>query len=896
MVFGMPNMFIMGPMGMSMSFGGCGCGVNMPFYGMDDPLPFLNFPVFRYTGMDYLLDPRLAYYQSMQDMRNGFGPGNFGSNYLPLFNNFPMSQTCLSPWWNPSRKPETDEEKAKREAREEKEKSPEYKEKKEKVEQYKKLFEEFKKITDTDSDKFKDLKKDYDNALKEKDIDKKIEKLEEVFESIETSALRKAILASDKKNITKLYLAGYNFGSGNAVHKATESERDWKDTLILLNNGMESGNDEPVGAFAGMVNNNKTQILQILSTWNDTHNGAKDKGLLRKLAETLPKDTPGQQVQWKTAIVNLSNALVSKAEDFAKEYGGIDKFPNLQSMIKKVNEGLKPINETNTQTGKISKEQVNKLANEFDNLYAALRMLEATALNREFVDKYAEKMNEIREDVIPDDIILKETKEDLESEGMKDVISKITLDSIPEKKSDIKIRKKSDKEKMKKIDEDTKDDPQEKVNQLVSSGKLEQDEDHEGIYHVKLTGENVPTRSFKVVDDKLVEIDFSSPKKEPISEEDVTAAEINEYIETARDIEKYIKDGELKVRTNMKISSPKIYQATGADKNGFSDIFYIKDNKLVKIKGTLSVNGNVDLKSGGKKLITELTDDDVTVVTSADDIYSAKDAEAAEAAKKAKEGNNSVNDNSENKTQNNTNINFDEKLTSEKVSSYDNINGKVLRELDLEDTDVDGWYKKTIGKTTKYYKYNPETNSFELQNNVKTVNDDGTYVDNNNKLHLCKQADTPEYYARQLNKALWMYTTERDRKKSLRCLHTLLAYDDAEDIARFFNEYDKQTSFFEFALCKSLWNECGYENKVERDGKKYKYKDYLIQKIAEQLLVVADEVKVDSDTKDAIKTIAKGERYAWYRTNPGKLDSLISEVMEIYKEKHNIDDDDEKSE
>ena len=660
MVFGMPNMFIMGPMGMSMSFGGCGCGVNMPFYGMDDPLPFLNFPVFRYTGMDYLLDPRLAYYQSMQDMRNGFGPGNFGSNYLPLFNNFPMSQTCLPPWWNPSRKPETEEEKNERKAREEKEKSPEYKAKKEKVEQYKKLFEEFKKITDTDSDKFKDLKKDYDDALKKKDIDEKIEALEKVFESVETSALRKAILASDKKNSTKLYLAGYNFGSENAVHKATESERDWKNDLIDLNNDMDSGNGTRVGYIASEVNKNKDQILQVISTWNDTHNSAKDKGLLRKLAETLPQNNKDKQIHWKEATVNLSSALVSKTSTFAEDHGGIDKFPNLQSMIKKVNDALKPINETDLEKTYLKKENINKLANEFDNLYVALRMLEATALNREFVNKYSEKMNEIREDVIPDDIILKETKEDLESEGMKDVISKITLDSIPEKKSDIKERKKSDKEKIEKIDNDTKDDPQEKINQLVSAGKLEQDEDHEGIYHVKLSGDNVPTRSFKIVDDKLVEIDNSSPKKEPISEEDVTAVQINEYIETAKDIEKYIKNGELTVRTNMKISSPKIYKSTGTI-NGVPEMFYIKDNKLVKINGTLSDKGYVDLKSGEKKIITELTDDDVTVVTSADNIYSAKDAEAAKAAKKAKE--------TENKTETKTEKTENKNNTSENKSN-----------------------------------------------------------------------------------------------------------------------------------------------------------------------------------------------------------------------------------
>ena len=148
-----PFMMMFGPIGFGFMGGGCSCGVNMPYYGMDDRLTFMNFPVFRNTSMDYLLDPRLAMMQSQQSMMNG-GGNIFGSTMLPMFNNFPgmnfpgmNNNSPWSPWFQPSRT-ESEEDKKKREANEAEAKKPEAK----KAEALKNTFDKIKKLADADSE------------------------------------------------------------------------------------------------------------------------------------------------------------------------------------------------------------------------------------------------------------------------------------------------------------------------------------------------------------------------------------------------------------------------------------------------------------------------------------------------------------------------------------------------------------------------------------------------------------------------------------------------------------------------------------------------------------------------------------------------------------------------
>ena len=843
-----PFMMMFSPLGGFGFFGGgCCCGVNMPYYGMDDRLTFMNFPVFRNTSMDYLLDPRLAMMQTQQSMM--YGGGNmFGNTMLPLFNNFPGMNfpgmnAPWSPWWQPTRT-ETEEQKKEREAREAEERDPKNVEIKEKIDNYKDCFEKFKKAVDAEtkgSEKFKEFEKKYNEALKEKKLADRLKKLEELFDTLDTKTLTKVALA-DKDINHSLFMIGYSFPKSTSYkHQIGSSEVDWNTFFLTSIEGNLSKDDAtPVGILGGKLldANCKEQILQIISTWNDTHRDDDSKGLLRKLADYIP-NSKEQVVNWKAGVSGLALALIAKADSFVEENGSNSDFTKLVAQRKKVSDLLDK-NITNNKN--IKKSDVIALANEFDKLYAMLRIQEAIVMNAKVVDKYADKFNAIKPNAIPDDIIIKETIEDLKTENIA-VPTSSELDKLPEKESAFVRDNKRSTSKWEDIDNDTEGEPEKRAQALVNSDPkmLKGVISHKGVYETTNSGKNAPKRYYMVKGDKLVEAKYNETTKkyEPIKDaEDVTSVEINTYVETINDIDIYIKAGKIKNSTNVK----GVYLSVDAYPDNHREVFIIKDNKLVKINGTLYTDGTVKLKNGEKVKLEELTEDDYSVVESEDDIYTKPKAASPEIEEKT--------DVDEEKA---SLDNWDDLG----ISGLSDLNRKNLKNLGLVSTGVEGWYKYT-GKGGGYYRYNVENNELEKLDDVKEINTDGTYKDTKGKIHLCKQVGKPEDYGKALQKALRYVTSSEEEQIALRNLNTFLVYENTSDIMEFLKGYDSERLFFNDKMCHQIATEHGIFTDKRPDNKEYRV--YYIQEIAKKLLKVADEVNIkDSEYENLEALIENSE-------------------------------------
>ena len=869
--------------------GGCGCGfgVNMPYYGQNDMCTFMNFPVFRNTSNDYLLDPRLAMMQTQQSWMNGGGMGFFGNSYLPLFNNFPgmnmpgmnmpgMNNTPWSPW-GPQRT-ETEEEKKQREAREKEDKDPKNVEKKARLESYKEYLNKFKATLSDDKKKeFAVIETKFKEALKEVKVEDRLKKVEELFrETFNKKSLTKIALA-DKDIDSKLYKAGYNFPQKISAHKKStvESQIEEKVTNLNLSNSTE------VGEFANIAKASKDYILPIISTFNSTHT---EKGILRGLANNLPNDDTHQQ-HYKACIESVTNSLTAKAISFMSDNGGTAAYPKLSEQIKKVNKKLEPIQKVNYQAqsnNRVNAGDVNALANEFDKLYAMVRVLEAKVLNKKVVDKYAENMNNLIEGSIPEDIIIKETLEDLAAEKIT-APTEAELDEISEQESDFRVsREKTSMEEIAEIE-----DANERMQALVEgkNKKLKAVTGQEGVYETRTEKEetNAPKRYYIVLDHGIAEAKLDSDENEYVvieGKENVSAVEIGQYTDTVQNIDRYYRAG--KIIKSRYVDG--VYLSAAVRPNGHSEHFIIRNNKLVKVKGYIDKDGNVKLDNGTTTTIDKLTDADVTEVTSESDIYTKPAGNDGAEERNEEEGK------EENKIENWNDLG---------IKSISDLNRKNLKKLALETTGVDGYYKYT-GKGGGYYKYNADDNKLEKLDGVKEIKTDGTYIDKNGKLQLCKQCGKPEDFAKSLRKALHWITSPAEELIALRSLHTFLCYDDVDDIVAYIKTYEDERAFYENKMCKQIATENGvFTDELKRDGEKYsEYRRYFIHEIAKQLLKVADDVNVSDNDYKTLEKIAGGElveeikscgTYSYIQESTKEtavqLDEIMIRIIKAYDEK-----------
>ena len=615
--FMMSNMFF-GPMGMSVTpF--CGCGVSMPYYGMNDNLTFMNFPIFRNTSSDYLLNPYLAMMQSQQScMQPGY---MFGSNMLPLFNNFPGMQG-MNPWWQP--RVESEEEKKKREEKEAEEKKPEFIEKKAKVDEYKSYFNKLKELLDTDtknSADFKALESEFNTALKEDKIDDRIKKLEDVFKKLDKETLTKIALADNSIDL-KLYEIGYNFPSEISKHNKNNDPEALETQITNLN----LSDHISVGGFGQFAITMNDYILHILSSWNDTHD-ASEKGIIRGMAKHMPEvssENPvGNQQQYRAGIEGVADALLSKAEKFKNANGGAKDLPLLCKQIEAVRSKLQVIKNVDyNNKQRVQKSDVYALADEFDKLYVMLRLIEADVMNQKVVNKYSAKMNGLIEGAIPKDIINKETIQDLKAEGYESLLS-TKLDKVDIKAGEFKIKK-----SLINSDKKFEDKPKQELIEYLAdkengTGVLTQVGDTNVYKTTDYDGKNGGVKYYTVSDDKLVRCDKDGNVAENAPE--VKASDIEKYDESLKRIRSLINAGAIVPYKASNLSCP-VFKSTGKDSKQF---FALIGNSFGQVKKGTHINKNLNESD----LNTDFSDSDIKTAENTD-VKQEKEEEKTQKVKK----------------------------------------------------------------------------------------------------------------------------------------------------------------------------------------------------------------------------------------------------------------------
>ena len=871
-----PLFMMFGPMGFM--GGGCGCGVNMPYYGQNDMLTFMNFPVFRNTSNDYLLDPRLAMWQAQQNWMNGGSFGMMGSSYLPLFNNFPgMAQFPGSPWFNPTQsKPETEEEKKKREAKEAEAKKPEAK----KAENLKKAFDNIKKLSESKKN-FVNLDESIVNKAKEamekETASERLTAMKEVMKEIPDSIIKKSVLADDVV-AKKLKEAGYNFNYKNNLYSLPSD--GIIDNLNDVHNDISSKRDYvALGKLAANTKGKVTPILSAISSWNNTQ---KEKGILNFMADNMPEEAP--MAQYKEIVQMLADALLDKADEYTgceKIKQQRDKVAELKdSFIQHANDALNS-KEYEKRKSALSSE-LKALSKEFETLYARLRMQEAQGVSN-YINSREEftSLNEVKEGLIDENIVVAETYANLKEEGISNVPSVEDLDEV-ETPEVIRITS----EGVENLDDKYKD-KQELLECLRKDKKVLTKVGDSNVYQTKtFDGKDGGSRYFTVQDNKLVEVfkQEDGSFKPAENAEAVSSNEILEYDKTVKRVKKLLEDHSIEGPVN---NTTNLFKATGAN-----EYYALVGNKFGKVKATAdSINVN------------ELTEDNLEEFNDTD-VTSKKKIEEE---KKAKE-NKDVTD-----------------VGKHTYPTYASLNNEALSELgkeitgkedDFEETHVKGYYYCKSKK--RFYKYNQETGKLDYLKGVTKIAETG-YMIKDGKWLPCTEIVNPENYpsgTEELKNAIQDYakkfakdlngkTDEKEDIDAKRRLNTFTSFTEPEYIVNFIKGYKAYGGFWSNSgMCKQIVTEYGFKEGTTHTDKESKR--YYIKWIAIRMKEVVNRTNFskNSDEYKLLEQIARGELLTKtsYSSNgmfggstsyeskdlkytAEQLDKIIDKIIEAYDEK-----------
>ena len=902
--FMMSNMFF-GPMGMSVS-PMCGCGVSMPFYGMNDCLTFMNFPIFRNTSNDYLLNPMLAFYQSQQQMQCGMG-NIYGNTMLPMFNNFPgMNMGPMSPWWNPSQRTETPEEKKKREEREAEEKKPENIEKKAKIDEYKSYFNKFKEMLDAETKKsadFKELESAFNAALKEDKIDDRVKKLEEVFQRLDKEILTKVALSDNSIN-SKLYEIGYNFPS-NISKVNTGIEVKDLDNLIST---LDLSDSVAVGAFGPTASKSNNYILHIISNWNDTHDSS-EKGIIRGMAKYMPNNNTSQK-QYKGGITGVADALIKHAEEFKNANGGAKALPKLCKQIETVRSKVDVIKKVNYTNGeKINKSTVTALADEFDKLYVMLRLIEADMMNQKVINKYGKRMNALIEGAIPEDIITKETRDDLKAEGFKNLPSADNLDKVDIKQNDLKIKKSSN---FISADKKYEGKPQKLLDEYLADeengvGVLTKVGDSNVYQTMGYNDKGSGVKYYTVSDNKLVECDLNG--KVADNAQEVTASEIEKYDENLKSIKSMIdRDAIVPCRDdfqNAKLPYP-VFESTAKN-----EYYAIIGDKLGKIKNCTGLKPNNSAHtihaSGTGKTLDKLTEADLEEFNPSDVKTKAEIEKDKEEKKQQSE---------KEQIQKVTTITFSSLKDAKTNKKLDEVSKAITGkdgQYDFKALKVNGYFYSN--STKRFYRYNENTNQLVYLKDVVEVNKNGYLKYKNGTYKKCKEviSDTPieseqlvstiQEYGKAFAKDVNGKSTDEEDSDAFRKLNTIITQEDPLYTVNFIKGYWEYGGFWSNkGICKQIATENGFAEGTSANI--FNTKRHYIREFAKLILKVADISNIDRDSTEytTLQKIANGsliEDTACYDSGFGCfpktstenikntaiiLDEIIKKVIKAYDE------------
>ena len=589
------------------------CGSNFMTMPYSDTLTFMNTPIFRNTSYDYLLDPNLALRQCQQNWAMGGGYFS-GSTMLPGWQ-FPQVQ------WPGIQlpgvtKPESAEEKK---AREEKEKAKAEDEKKPehtKAKNLEKLFNEIKKIAADENNDLTPITKEQEDAVKEamkkEKAEDRYEAMKKVFEGIDVSTIRKAMLNNEsiRKDLRK---AGYNFDkSDNTIKNPDIKEQDFdnKDMVEKLHDCIKEGTDYTVlQSFSAQANVKGGNILSFISAWNDKYNSDNEKGILRYIAANLPDNESNIKIVTPSALAisSITRGLLKKAEEY-KDRGCTQIDNSIKTIEKELKQIIRGNDDAKFANYQNAKNDINKLANECDKLYIQLRMLEAEKV-RNSINKNEEFkfLNNVKEGVIDNNLIVAETIQDLKAEKFAEAdIPKVSELPKP-KKTEAEAAAARRKANREWNDMDT---AEKKLKFLTEQDPplLTQISENSDVYKTAGLDENdKDARYYKIIDDKLVEVVKRGDNFEQIYEVDDDSDvkdEIYNYtdaITRAKDLISSNAIVDYRTSDDLKIYPIKypVFKATGANQ-----FFIIKDNKLCEIKDCTGIQA-----------VTEKGDDGINEVT-----------------------------------------------------------------------------------------------------------------------------------------------------------------------------------------------------------------------------------------------------------------------------------------
>jgi hypothetical protein len=537
--------------------------------------------------------------------------------------------------------------------------------------------------------------------------------------------------------------------------------------------------------------------LHIISNWNDTHDSS-EKGIIRGMAKYMPNNNTSQK-QYKGGITGVADALIKHAEEFKNANGGAKALPKLCKQIETVRSKVDVIKKVNYTNGeKINKASVTALADEFDKLYVMLRLIEADMMNQKVINKYGKRMNALIEGAIPEDIIIKETREDLNAEGFKNLPSADNLDKVDIKQNDLKIKKSSN---FISADKKYEGKPQKLLDEYLAD-----EENGVGIL-TKVGNSNVyqtigyntggdGVKYYTVSDNKLVECDLNG--KVADNAQEVTASEIEKYDENLKSIKSMIdRDAIVPCRDdfqNAKLPYP-VFKSTAKN-----EYYAIIGDKLGKIKNCTGLKPNNSAHtihaSGTGKTLDKLTEADLEEFNPSD-VKTKAEIEAENKEEKKKKGQEKIN-----------------KITEADFDSLVEVNDRA-KEFGYKSTCLDGYFVLDINGKKTYFRY--EDGKLVLQEGVSGVNSNGT-VKLNGKWVAAKTNLEPSDLGLELRRKLNGDTSEEDYTRIDQILNKFAEYTESKDIVEFIEAYTKQMKDDETIfrwndrLCAQISTENNYGN------------------------------------------------------------------------------------
>lgn len=554
-----------------------------------------EYPEFGMFGNN-LLNPMLAIQQTMQSFQNGSwmnGSNNFGSfGNFGGFGNFGFG----SPWGNfqfPWAK--QDGQGGSGKTAEEKLQYAQY-------DKMKKILNEYKKVA-TDSEKAY-----IEEAMsKSGKIDEKIKALKDVAAKLNSSVIKESLLSLDPYK-TQLIKSGYKVSNNDA-------DKTLKTNLKLAAADLKAGKVDTLTSSV-ITNDKEPNILNILSTWNDTHNTTSGRNIIRLVASNIPSKAD-EQTNHKKAVEHIAKSLLSYAENIKTDFDADVDFSQLDKSAEEVATAWA------TASKNFNKDNVNKLAAKVDDLYARLRLIEAEKIRNNIQKDYKFVNDMTGKTIVDDGLIVKETEKDLKTEG---ITLPTNRDAVPSGNRD--ERAVSD------LDDKPVD---EQIAGLTQEKSIAETNVKKGIYKSK-NSKDEKHHLYMKKDDKLVELkdvvsidkdnnckmkDGSTKKLADVEKVEVSPSEIKQYNATLKKIEELKNDNKLvKCPTNLPTwnkAGVTLYWSKGRKADGAHQCFVVMGNELMQIDCKyVDKNGKIVMENGTTKDITELTENDCSPANRAD--------------------------------------------------------------------------------------------------------------------------------------------------------------------------------------------------------------------------------------------------------------------------------------